>query len=92
MPTNESARGTAAFQLRQAVERLHGEIERVEFWATALDQMAQPIPEYDATAQPLNAFNLPRHNVTRDDAGKSAVQPAANGTLPTMAGPMPNRR
>jgi hypothetical protein len=71
---------------------LHGEIERVEFWATALDQMAQPIPEYDATDQPLNAFNLPRHNATRDDAVPSAVSSAANGTLPEMARPVANRR
>jgi hypothetical protein len=82
MSANEAAKGTVASQLRQAVERLHSDIERIEFWATALDQMAQPIPEYDATAQPLSTFNLPRPSATPGDAGSSAAPPATNAPCP----------
>jgi len=35
-------------RLRQAIESLRRDIDRVEFWADALDGLAQPIPEYEA--------------------------------------------
>jgi hypothetical protein len=58
MRADISANETVAFRLRQAVERLHVEIECVEFWATALDQLARPIPDYDSSTRQLNAINL----------------------------------
>jgi hypothetical protein len=36
-------------RLREAIERLRIDIDRVEFWADALDRLSQPIPEYPAT-------------------------------------------
>ena len=36
-------------RLRQAIESLRTDIDRVEFWADALDGLAKPIPEYQAT-------------------------------------------
>ena len=36
-------------KLRQAIESLRTDIDRVEFWADALDGLAQPVPEYQAT-------------------------------------------
>jgi hypothetical protein len=33
-------------RLRDAIDRLRSDIDRVEFWADALDRLAQPIPEY----------------------------------------------
>jgi hypothetical protein len=36
-------------KLREAIDRLRDNIDRVEFWADALDRLAQPIPEYEAT-------------------------------------------
>ena len=44
-----SAAGPAKERLRQAIENLRTDIDRVEFWADALDGLAQPIPEYQAT-------------------------------------------
>ena len=35
-------------KLRQAIDRLRDDIDRVEFWADALDRLSQPIPEYQA--------------------------------------------
>ena len=45
MTTNEPAKE----RLRQAIESLRTDIDRVEFWADALDGLAKPIPEYQAT-------------------------------------------
>ena len=36
-------------RLRQAIESLRSDIDRVEFWADALDRLTQPVPEYQAT-------------------------------------------
>jgi hypothetical protein len=35
-------------RLRDAIDRLRSDIDRVEFWADALDRLAQPIPEYSS--------------------------------------------
>ena len=35
--------------VREAIERLRDDIDRVEFWADALDRLTQPIPEYEAS-------------------------------------------
>jgi len=35
--------------LRQAIESLRTDLDRVEFWADALDRLTQPVPEYQAT-------------------------------------------
>jgi hypothetical protein len=44
-----SAAEPAREKLRQAIESLRTDIDRVEFWADALDRLSQPIPEYPAT-------------------------------------------
>ena len=35
-------------KLCQAIDSLRTDIDRVEFWADALDRLSQPIPEYPA--------------------------------------------
>ena len=44
-----SAAEPAREKLRQAIDSLRTNIDRVEFWADALDRLSQPIPEYAAT-------------------------------------------
>ena len=44
-----SAAEPARERLRKAIESLRTDIDRVEFWADALDRLSQPIPEYPAT-------------------------------------------
>jgi hypothetical protein len=100
MLASEPAKGTVARQLRQAVERLHSEIEHVEFWATVLDQMTQPIPSYDSTTKQLNAFNLARQGATPDGTAHGVHHGAAHANShstaddirPARAAPAPNRR
>jgi hypothetical protein len=33
--------------LRQAIDRLHADIDAVEFWTEALRSFSQPIPDYE---------------------------------------------
>ena len=35
-------------KLQEAIDGLRADIDRVEFWADALDRLAQPVPEYQA--------------------------------------------
>ena len=44
-----SAVEPAKEKLRQAIESLRTDLDRVEFWADALDRLTQPVPEYQAT-------------------------------------------
>ena len=44
-----SAAGPAKERLRQAIESLRAAIDRVEFWADALNGLVQPVPDYQAT-------------------------------------------
>jgi hypothetical protein len=44
-----SAAEPAKERLRQAIESLRTDIDRVEFWADALNGWAKPIPDYQAT-------------------------------------------
>ena len=44
-----SATEPAKARLQEAIDRLRTDIDRVEFWADALDRLTQPIPEYQAT-------------------------------------------
>jgi hypothetical protein len=44
-----SAAEPAKEKLREAIDRLRNDIDRVEFWADALDRLSQPIPDYQAT-------------------------------------------
>ena len=45
-------------ELQQALERLHRDMERVEFWADALGHFSKPAPEYEASDSRLNEFIL----------------------------------
>jgi hypothetical protein len=45
-----------AHRLRDSLDRLHRDVQRVEIWAGALSAFVQPIPEYDL---PAPNFHLP---------------------------------
>ena len=55
-----SAAEPAKEKLRKAIESLRSDIDRVEFWADALEGLAQPVPEYQATDR-LSRHLLPSH-------------------------------
>jgi hypothetical protein len=46
--TKKSAAGAAASRhLFEAIELVRADMAKVEFWANAVEQFAQPAPEYD---------------------------------------------
>lgn len=55
-------------KLREAIDRLRNEIDCVEFWADAVERLAQPIPEYAASDE-ITRHLLPAHKV-RDTASR----------------------
>jgi hypothetical protein len=60
-----SAANPAKKRLRQAIESLRADIDRVEFWADALDGLVQPIPDYQATDR-LSQHLLPPQQQPRN--------------------------
>jgi hypothetical protein len=62
-------------RLREAIERLRSDIDRVEFWADALDGLAQPVPEYEA--RDLSRHLLPRD--TNKDCLRASAAKAPRG-------------
>jgi hypothetical protein len=58
--TAPGAREMIARELQEAVDRLHKDIARVEFWTDALGGFAKPIPDYDTASVRLNEFILPK--------------------------------
>ena len=58
-------------QLRKAIESLRFEIDRVEFWADALQEMTHPIPDYQASDR-LSQHLLPTARPRVTDQSDSA--------------------
>ena len=58
-------------RLREAITRLRTDIDRVEFWADAMDRLAQPIPEYQTTNNDLSRHLLPSQARSVVTAGRS---------------------
>jgi hypothetical protein len=48
-----------ARQLSDSVERLQKQVEKVEFWATALTGFTRPIAEYDPEASAVARYMKP---------------------------------
>lgn len=65
-----SAAEPAKENLRKALEGLRREIDRVEFWADALEGLTQPVPDYQASDR-LSRHLLP----TR----RTEAQPTVDG-------------
>ena len=64
-----SAVRPAKQKLQEAIERLRDDIDRVEFWADALDRLTQPIPEYrpsDDLMRRLLPADRSRSNASRE--------------------------
>ena len=65
MPAVEPARERIARRLQDAVDRLHRDIDEVEFWTEVLGCLAQPAPDYSDGTDLLNRFILPPESPDR---------------------------
>ena len=79
-PIEDGARERIARQLVESVDRLQKEVDKVEFWATAVTAFTQPIPDYEA-GNP-NAF---RHVRTAAPSKKPRRKTAKNRRKPDPA-------
>ena len=68
-----SAAEPARERLHEAIESLRTDIDRVEFWADALDRLSQPIPEYPATDR-LSRHLLPAQRRLTNEAALPGVK------------------
>lgn len=50
MPTREPLRDQIVRNLKTAMDRTDPDLERVEFWAAALEGLMQPVPAYEPGA------------------------------------------
>jgi hypothetical protein len=64
--------------LHEAVERLHEDLERVEFWTEVLSCLARPAPDYTLENSTLNHFNLPGRDGRAGDLGFTKGAEAAS--------------
>lgn len=71
-------------QLCDSVDNLHKQVEKVEFWASAVTGLAMPVPDYDPettdVARYVKPGRLPRRRKRRRAANlneKSDAKPAA---------------
>ncbi len=45
-----------ARHLSDSVERLHKQVEKVEFWASAVSGFSQPVPEYEPESSNIGQY------------------------------------
>ncbi len=79
----EPAKNRTRRQLREAIEHLRSDIDRVEFWAEVLETLQQPVPGYDDSNTGLDRFHLE----TRADGETRRRDAACDGgpQRPTIA-------
>ena len=71
-----------ARHLSDSVERLQKQVEKVEFWASAVSGFAQPVPEYEPDETKIGRYvkarRQPRKRRHRRTSGKARdVKPAS---------------
>jgi hypothetical protein len=85
-PSEDGTRERIARQLVESVDRLQKEVEKVEFWATAVTAFTQPVPDYEPGSpnafrhvRPAEAPKKARKKSAEKRAEKSADKTANNG-------------
>ena len=70
-----------ARQLAESVERLQKQVEKVEFWASAVTSLALPVPDYEPEATKVARYLKPgrpaRRRRRRTQNKSSAARPAS---------------
>jgi hypothetical protein len=78
-----------ARQLCDSVDSLHKQVEKVEFWASALTGFTQPVPEYNpetsSVARYMKPGRLPKKRHRRRSATQITKNSVEAGTKPASA-------
>ena len=72
-----------ARQLSDSVDRLHKEVEKVEFWASAVTGLTAPVPEYEPETTPVARYLKPGRPVRKRRRRRSPTKDA--GPKPASA-------
>jgi hypothetical protein len=80
----ETVQGTLARHLVESIDRLHKQIETVEFWANAMNGFVQPVPDYEPEATALDRYikpgRPPRKRRRRKTKSMKASRAASSAT------------
>lgn len=72
---NKTLQENLAQQLSDSVEHLQKQVEKVEFWASAVTGLTAPVPEYEPETTKVERYlkpgRLPRKRRRRRQSGKT---------------------
>jgi len=77
-----------ARQLSDSVDRLHQQVEKVEFWASAVSGLAAPVPDYEPEATKVARYlkpGRPARKRRRRRAANENNQDKTSDTKPASA-------
>jgi hypothetical protein len=85
-----------AQQLSDSVDRLHQQVEKVEFWASAMSVLAAPVPDYEPEATKVARYLKPgrparkrRRRGSGNQNGSDAAKPASVAAKPASVAAKP---
>jgi hypothetical protein len=68
-----------ARQLRDSVDRLQQQAEKVEFWASAISTLSEPVPEYDPETTRVERYVKPARPARKRRRRRASSAPADGG-------------
>ena len=81
----KSLQENLARQLSDSVERLQKQVEKVEFWASAVTGLAAPVPDYEPEATAVARYLKPGRPARKRRRRRAANQNNKLGTKPASA-------
>ena len=72
MPTN--LQENLARHLCDSIDRLHKQVEQVEFWASAVSGLTQPVPDYEPETTSIARYLKPRRVARKRHRRRAANQ------------------
>jgi hypothetical protein len=79
---NKTLQENLARQLSDSVESLHKQVEKVEFWASAVSGLAAPVPDYEPDTTRVERYLKPGRPARRRRRRRS---PQAGKATPASA-------
>jgi len=83
MPT--SMQEHLARRLADSIDRLHKQVEQVEFWASAVSGFTQPVPDYEPDTSPVARYVKPGRPARKRRRRRAANQNDRRDAKPASA-------